>query len=60
MLDLGALKRAVRFLPFVRVLELLKSETTMKRKMFCSKNRLLDEAKRLVTKRLCSETTAHR
>lgn len=38
MLDLGALKRAVGFLTFVRVLELLKSETTMKGKMFCSKS----------------------
>ena len=34
----GALKRAVGFLTFVRVLGLLKSETTKKRKMFCSKS----------------------
>ena len=37
----GALKRAVGFLTFLRVLGLLKSETTMKRQMlsmFCSKS----------------------
>ena len=55
----GALKRAAGFLTFLRVLGLLKSETTKKRKCFAA-NRLLDEANRLVTKRLCSETTAHR
>ena len=38
MLDLGLSKEQLVFLTFLRVLGLLKSDTTKKRKMFCSKS----------------------